>query len=114
MDRSRVAFVVLWWTVGTVILFLSGRTVLRAAEAGVHHAGHVMLLAVVEALSALIFLVPRTMRLGASGLMLTFALAFALHLAQGQFPADLLIYAASVWFVFVHGSLRLSDLRLPN
>jgi hypothetical protein len=73
-----------------------------------------MLLGSVEGIASLLFLLPRTMRLGAGGLLLTFTVAFMAHVVQGQFPAELLIYAASVSYVAVHGSAPLTDLRLPG
>ena len=103
------AFVGLWWTVGIVICFLSARTAWRARQGAFPHGRHLMMLAAVEAICSLLFLLPRTMRMGAAGLLLTFALAFFVHVAQGQFPAELLIYAASVTYVALHGPVAPSD-----
>lgn len=49
------------------------------------------------------FLIPRTMRWGAAALLVIFALAFGLHLLGGHPNLDLLIYAAAVVFIRVHG-----------
>jgi hypothetical protein len=109
------AFFGLWWTAGGVIVFLSARTLWRAAsEPGLSHRPHVMLLAGVEAIAALLFLIPRTLRLGVTGLLLTFATAFVAHLVQGQFPAELLTYAAAVSFVGVHGPVPLRGLAASS
>jgi hypothetical protein len=43
------------------------------------------------------------MRWGAAGLLLIFALAFAIHTSQGSPPLTLLVYAAGVFFVRTHG-----------
>lgn len=54
-------------------------------------------------LAALLFLNPRTLRLAAMALLVIFTFAFGVHLLQGQFAASLLVYAAGVYLVFVHG-----------
>ena len=105
------AFVIQWWTVGALLLFWSVRTVQQALSAGQAHSTHVALLGAVEAVAALLFLVPRTLRLGAVGLLLTFAVAFLVHAVKGQFRGDLLLDASVVSFVAVHGAVPLSWLR---
>lgn len=70
-----------------------------------------MLVGGFEAVAALLFLAPRTMRLGAVGLLATFAFAFLLHAGRWQFRGDLLVYAAAVGFVAVHGAVPMSWLR---
>jgi hypothetical protein len=97
------AFVVLWWTVGVALLVGSLQTLRQGLVP--NHPSPVALLAAVEAVSALLFLVPRTLRLGAAGLLLTLAVAFAVHLFLRQLRWDLLVYAATVFFVAVHGTL---------
>ena len=54
-------------------------------------------------LAALLFLAPRTMRLGAVALLAIFALAFGLHALSGDLHLTLLVYSAGVLFVHVHG-----------
>ena len=93
------SFVALWLTTGIVLLIGSLRTVIETGNP------HLIALGSLEALSALLFLVPRTMRWGAVGLLVTIAIAFVVHAAMGQFRGDLLLYAATVVFVSVHGSL---------
>lgn len=105
------AFVVQWWTVGLLLLFWSWRTAEMALAGGRHHDPHVALLGAVEGVAALLFLIPRTLKLGAAGLLLTFALAFFAHAARGEFRGDLVLYAAVVSFVAVHGPVPLSWLR---
>ena len=104
------AFVLQWWIAGALLLFWSVRTA-HAAVHGAHHDPHVALLGHVEALSALLFLVPRTMRIGAVGLLATFAVAFVLHAATGEFRGELLLDAAVVTFVAVHGPVPMAWLR---
>ena len=57
------------------------------------------------ALAALFFLIPRTFRLGAVGLLVAIGIAFAAHAALGEFRGDLMIYALVVVFALVHGPL---------
>ncbi len=47
---------------------------------------------------------PRTVRLGGAGLLLTFTSAIFIHALRGEFPGPLLIYAAGTAFVTAHGS----------
>lgn len=97
------AFVLLWWTVGVVLLVGSLRTLQECLVS--KHPSPVAALAAVEAVSALLFLVPKTLRFGAAGLLLTLAVAFTAHLFLPQLRWDLLVYAAAVLFVSVHGAL---------
>ncbi len=99
--RLLRAFVLLWWSIGLVLLIASVRTV----QGGLGHHSPVVLLAAVEAVAAVLFLVPRTLRVGAAGLLLTLAVAVLVHLAMHQVRWDLLLYASGVYFVAVHGSL---------
>ena len=99
--RLRPAFVLLHATLG-LILGLGGA--LTAWEASGPHAGHLIALGGGEALAALLFLVPRTLRFGAVGLLLTCGVAFVAHTAMGQWRGDLLVYMTAVLFVAVHGA----------
>jgi hypothetical protein len=102
------AFLGLWWTLGAVLLVLSVRTALNALWPGPGGFDlHVALIASIEAVGALLFLIPRTMRAGGWTLLATFAAASLLHLAHGEFPWQLLIDAAGVLFVIVHGPVPL-------
>jgi hypothetical protein len=64
----------------------------------------IALLAGVEALGAILFLVPRTLKVGALVLVVTIGHAFVVHGLEGAWQPDLAIYAAGAWFVFAHGS----------
>jgi hypothetical protein len=103
-QRLLRAFVVLWWTLGAVILVVS----LRSLRDGLWpaHQLPLVVLAGTEAVAALLFLLPQTMRVGAVGLLVVLAIAFLLHLlALHEFRSDLLLFSAAVYFVAVHGSL---------
>jgi uncharacterized membrane protein YphA (DoxX/SURF4 family) len=107
------AFVVLWWTTGILLFVWSVETLHQALGAG-HAHPHLALLGLVEAIAAVLFLVPRTLRVGAVGLLLTFAVAFAAHGARGELRLDLLLYAAVVSFVLVHGPVPVSRPLSPR
>ncbi len=94
-------------TLGLVILVQSVETALHALSA--HGAQPLQvglaLFAGAEALAAALFLVPATTRLGAVALIVIFAVALGLHGLQGEFELTLLVYAAGVALVMVHGSV---------
>lgn len=96
------AFVALWWTVGLLLLLASLQTL--HAALGPKAQLPLVLLAAVEGASALLFLVPRTLRLGAAGLLVTLATAFVAHLVLHQLRWDLLLDGAAVAFVAMHGT----------
>jgi hypothetical protein len=103
------AFIALWWVLGTMLLAYSVRTAWHALAASGNAANlHVAILGSLEAVAALLFLVPRTMRLGGAALLVVFALAFVLHAARGEFGSQLLLYAAAVTFVMAHGRVPLA------
>ncbi len=113
------AFVTFWWTLGGVLLLLSVQT---AREGFIAHLGggdiHAALLGTIEAVAAILFLVPRTNRAGGIALLVVFSVAFAMHALQGRLAAPLLIYAAGVIFVIVHGPvpirLATASARIPG
>ena len=104
--RTRVrAFIILYVTLGLVVLIQSIGT-LVAADRGTIAAGdrlHARLLGGLELVAAVLFLIPRTMRAGAIGLLVVFSLAFGLHALRGDVALPLLVYAAGVFFVRTHG-----------
>jgi len=99
------SFVILWLVLGISLLVGSARTLLAALAPGEGRNAHLALLGGVEAAAALLFLVPPTLRVGAAGLLLTIVVAWLVHLHLHQFRWDLLVYAAAVLFVLVHGPL---------
>ena len=104
--RSLVrSFLVLYVTLGLVVLVESVATVLQAQAGHFHGADrlHALILGSLEAAAAVAFLVPRAMHVGAAVLLGIFALAFGLHLLQGSPNLVLLVYGAGVLFVRVHG-----------
>lgn len=104
--RSLVrAFLALYFTLGVVVLIESFETVLAARRGAFpdHDRVHALLVGSVETIAALLFLVPRTMAVGATTLLAVFALAFAVHALGGHPNLALLVYAAGVLFVRIHG-----------
>src|SRR5215208_1554111 len=103
------AFLGLWAVTG-LVLFVGSVDTVREAVVGRPHP-HLAILGSVEAMAAVLFLVPRTMRLGALGLGIALGLALGLHAAVGEFRSDLLVYGAAVSFVAIHRPLRPDQLR---
>jgi hypothetical protein len=103
-QRLRPSFVLLHLTLG-ILLGVGGATTAWAAyRAAAPHAAHLVELGGLEAVSALLFLLPRTLRLGAAGLVLCCAVALVVHLSMGQWRGDLVLYIVAVVFVATHGA----------
>ena len=77
---------------------------MTAWTASGHHAAHLLVLGGFEAVAAVLFLLPWTIRLGAVGLLLSCGVAFAVHTAMGEWRGDLVLYMVAVLFVAMHGS----------
>jgi len=110
-QRLLRSFVFLWLVTGIALLYGSIQTAREAFQRGEHLNPHLVLLGSVEALAAILFLVPRTMRAGAVGLLATIFVAFSVHAALHEFRADLLLYGAVVLFIMIHGSLTREQFR---
>ncbi len=100
----RRAFALFHAVLGLVILIQSIAALRRGLV--LHTAGpihtHLAILAGAEALAAILFLIPKTLDFGAIALLIIFAVALLLHGIRGQL--NLLVYAAGVYFVMMHGS----------
>ena len=101
LRRSFVAFHV---TLGVVVFIESVRTALFSLQGHLQSplGSHLAILAVIEAVAAALFLIPKTLKAGGILLLLVFALAVAVHGIQHEL--GLLVYAAGVLFVIIHGS----------
>lgn len=99
------AFLSLYVTLGLVVLIQSVQTVVAAHSGSITPGDrrHALVLGALEALAAVAFLIPRTMRVGAVALLVIFAAAFALHALGGDWHLPLLVYGAGALFVQVHG-----------
>ena len=110
-QRLLRSFVFLWLATGVALLYGSIQTARSAFQPGVHLNPHLVFLASVEALAAILFVIPRVMRVGAVGLLATIFIAFSVHAALHEFRADLLLYGAVVLFIMIHGSLTREQFR---
>ena len=100
-ERIRRAFFAFHAILGLTLLWASAHTVLHIGPADLH----ARIFGTTEAVGAVAFLVPRTLRIGAALLMLTLAGAILVHAMRGEWRPDLLVYAAGVVLVTVHGSI---------
>ena len=107
-----VAYLVFWLVLGGVLLVGSARTLLAALHGG-HGPAHVQpaLLAGLAMVGALLFLVPRTLRLGGVILLVTFGLALGTHQREHPIPGRLLLCVAATVFVVAHGPVPMAWLR---
>ena len=96
----REAFIAFHWILGLALLWASVHTVLHA-ESGDLHA---RVIGSLEALGAVAFLVPRTLRLGAGLLLVAIVGAIVVHAVRGEWRPDLLVYAAGVLLVASHAT----------
>jgi hypothetical protein len=101
-ERVRRAFLVFHVTLGLALLWGSVHTILHLGTSDLH----ALIIGSIEALGAVAFLFPRTLALGAGALLLTLLGALAVHAARGEWRPDLLVYAAGVFFVAVHGPVH--------
>jgi len=95
------AFRVFHVTLALVVLWLSVATV-RGGLAAFRTDPHPAVIGGIEAVAALLFLVPRTLVAGAWLLLAVFAVALALHGLRHELASPLLVYAAGVWLVMRH------------
>jgi len=99
---SKTALLALQWAVG-VVLFIEAALLARS-KTEVHFQGHpgihhwiLLALACAEMLACIIFLIPRTMKQGATLLIIVLALAALFHVLHGSFEiGGLIIFAAAV------------------
>ena len=93
-------------TLGAVVFLQSVIAVFQTRGAGgaSHMSLGVAVLASAEAVAALLFLLPATMKAGALSLLAIFFFALAFHGLHGELQSTLLVYAAGVFFVMMHGS----------
>jgi len=106
--RASVAF---HMTLGVVVFLQSADAVHFALSGGV--AGtlrtHMTILASVEAVGALLFLIPKTARWGGGILIVVFAIALLVHGILHGLP--LLVYAAGVILVMAQGGSYTKGMR---
>ena len=100
--RVRGAFMVFHAVLGGALLIMSHNTLFHALHE--HGVGHLTFVAALEMLGALLLLIPRTLKVGGVALLVVLVPGFIVHLTRGEWELQLLIYAAGVWFVMMHGA----------
>jgi hypothetical protein len=92
--------VFLQWSVGIVVLIASAETFFHSAHKLASGSGHNLflpLLSGAEALGAVLFLIPKTSRIGSFMLLVVFAIGLLFHLAHGEWDIGfLVVYIAAV------------------
>ncbi len=103
LSRAYTAFRIV---LGASLLYGSVSTAVHGAAnmGGGHGASHfhLFLLGSIEAVGALLLLLPRVIQAGVVLLVLTIAPALVVHTFRGELRPDLLVYLAGVMLVFVH------------
>jgi hypothetical protein len=97
----------LQWALALVIGQASVLLLLQARQGALHggvHATVASVLAGVELGAVILFLIPRTLPLGARLLWVVLAAATLIHLHAGEMPSPVfLVYAAGIWVVLSDG-----------
>jgi|SRR5689334_24410549 len=100
----RWSFIAFHLILGLGLLTYSIETLIHAlAPENMHSHAHYAVIAGVEAIGAVLFLLPRVSRVGAIVLVVVVGLAFVAHGLQGQLRPDLAIYTAGAWLVYAMG-----------
>jgi hypothetical protein len=100
--QERRAFMLLHAVLGLGLLIMGHNALLHALHE--HGFGHLTFVAGLEFVGAILLLIPRTLKVGGFALLVVLIPGFILHLTRGEWELQLLIYAAGVWFVMVHGA----------
>jgi uncharacterized membrane protein YphA (DoxX/SURF4 family) len=101
-QRTHRAFMLFHAVLGLGLLIMGHNTLFHALHE--HGFGHLALVAALEFVGAILLLIPRTLRVGGFALLVVLIPGFIVHLARGEWELQLLIYAAGVWLVMVHGA----------
>jgi len=102
----RRSFIAFHLVLGLGLLSGSIQTLLHAlAPENIHSHSHqhLAVIAAIEAIGAVMFLLPRVSRWGALVLVAVIGLGFVAHALQGEWRPDLVIYAAGAWLVYAMG-----------
>lgn len=102
-DRTlRRSFIVLHLALVLVAVVESGQMLQHAIRALAEH-HDLVIFGGLQLLAGLLFLLPRTLRVGGAVLVAAFAHAAMYQAINGEFPAAPLVYTAAALFVTVHG-----------
>lgn len=99
-----IAYLFFWMALGLALAVSSAGTLL-AALTGAQGSGQVQraLQSGVELVASILFLVPRTLRLGGVILLIAFGVALSAHAREHRVPGRLLLAIAATVFVVSHG-----------
>ena len=98
----RIAFMIFHAVLGGVLLILSHNALYHSLHE--HGVSHLTFVAALELVGAVLLLIPRTLKIGGIALLVVLIPGFIAHLTRGEWELQLLIYAAGVYFVMVHGA----------
>lgn len=98
----RRAFMVFHAVLGGGLLIMGHNALFHALHE--HGIGHLTLVAGLEVVGALLLLIPRTLRAGGVALLVVLVPGFVVQVTRGEWEPQLLIYAAGVYFVMIHGA----------
>lgn len=100
--QVRRAFMLFHAVLGLGLLVMGHNALFHALHE--HGFSHLTLVAALEFVGAILLLIPRTLKVGGLALLVVLIPGFVVHLTRGEWEPQLLIYAAGVWFVVVHGA----------
>ncbi len=95
--NTRFGLFILRLALGLVIGGYSLELVLHQIHSRTHHP--LLLLALAELVAAILFLLPKTMRLGGIALIVVFVIAAAFHILHGEY---------NVWYLAIYGAAALA------
>lgn len=98
----RRAFMVFHAVLGGVLIWMSHDALFHSLHE--HGVSHFTFVAALELVGAILLLIPRTLKIGGVALMIVLIPGFITHLSRGEWELQLLIYAAGVYFIMVHGA----------
>jgi|GEM_PF-828382 hypothetical protein len=105
MNQSlRRSFVGFHLTLASVVFVQSVLAVFKALLAKPDANWHLFILASVEAVAAILFIIPVTLRVGGIALCLVFFVAFTVHAIIGELELGLLVYSAGTVLILFHGA----------
>lgn len=111
MTSQRYAFIFFHLTLATIVFVESVMTVFHALHYPADsHLGMILpWFAGLEAIAAVLFAIPKTLKIGGWMLLVIFAFAIITHGPLHQMP--LFVFAAGVIFVMVHGAAYSAEIR---
>jgi uncharacterized membrane protein YphA (DoxX/SURF4 family) len=104
LPSVRQSFMVFHAVLGLGLLIMSLEGLAHGIQEFHGEHAHLAVVSGFEAIGAALFLIPRTIRWGAAILLAVLQTGFAIHITRGEWELQLLIFAAGVWFVMVHGA----------